>query len=101
MAEYQSNADQVSNAVAFTMHDGIKLTWGVAHNNGTIWMQGYPMESPPSPVIMYKMRGMDAVVLGLYDSWLSEQEPDLDASKYAGSLNLPLRDVIVVDSWPL
>lgn len=47
----------------------------------------------------YKMRGMDALTDGLYDTWLAESEPDLDASEYAGALNLPLRDVIVIDSW--
>lgn len=48
--------------------------------------------------LLYKMRGMDAVVDGLYETWLSSSA-DLRAQSYAGALALPLRDVCVIDVW--
>src|SRR3954470_3213507 len=50
-------------------------------------------------ITRYKMRGMDATVAGLYDTWIVQTEPDLDGSEYGGALAKPLRDVIVIDSW--
>lgn len=58
--------------------------------------RGYSVETL---VRMYKMRGEDALTDALYDSWLVEGAPDLDASEYAGALARPLRDVIVTDTW--
>lgn len=52
----------------------------------------------PWQVSVYKMRGMDAAVSGLYDTWLSS-EVDLDGSEYHGALATPLRDIIVIDTW--
>jgi hypothetical protein len=48
--------------------------------------------------LLYKMRGMDAVVDGLYETWLAGSS-DLRAQSYAGALALPLRDVCVIDVW--
>lgn len=48
--------------------------------------------------LVFKMRGMDALVAGLYDTWLSSS-PDLRAQSYAGELARPLRDVCVIDFW--
>jgi hypothetical protein len=48
--------------------------------------------------LLYKMRGMDAVVNGLYETWLVSS-PDLRAQSYPGALARPLRDVCVIDVW--
>lgn len=47
----------------------------------------------------YKMRGQDAAVNGLYDTWIASGAPDTAGTYYSGALALPLRDVVVVDSW--
>lgn len=49
---------------------------------------------------MYKMRGMDAVTNGLYDTWITSA-PDFAGASYAGALATPLRDIVVVDAWSL
>jgi len=53
----------------------------------------------PWQVTVYKMRGMDALSNGVYDTWLTTGAPDTTGARYAGALNLPLRDVIVVETW--
>jgi hypothetical protein len=49
--------------------------------------------------VYYKMRGMDQITAGVYATWVVTGTPDLTASRYTGGLNLPLRDVHVIDSW--
>lgn len=51
--------------------------------------------------VYYKMRGMDAVTTGVYDTWVVNANPDFSASSYSGSLNLPLRDVCIIDFWQI
>lgn len=66
---------------------------------GRVWSihdYGY---APPEILTTYKMCGEDAVVNGLYDTWLVTGTPDDDASEYTGSLAKPLRDVIVIGKW--
>jgi hypothetical protein len=48
--------------------------------------------------LIYKMRGRDAATDDL-DTWLSSGQPDFGASRYAGALAMPLRDVVIVDVW--
>jgi hypothetical protein len=48
--------------------------------------------------LLFKMRGMDALVDGLYETWLAGSA-DLRAQSYAGALARPLRDVCVIDVW--
>lgn len=47
----------------------------------------------------YKMRGMDATIHGLYDTWIVTGSPDTTGASYTGPLATPLRDIVVVDSW--
>lgn len=47
----------------------------------------------------FKMRGMDQVTAGLYNTWVVFGVPDFTATYYTGSLNLPLRDVVIDSSW--
>lgn len=52
------------------------------------------------PVVTYfKMRGMDAAIDGLYDTWLVAASPDNTGTRYDGELATPLRDIIVIDEW--
>jgi hypothetical protein len=48
--------------------------------------------------LMYKMRGMDHAIDGLYETWLASS-PDPRALSYVGALGRPLRDVCVIDVW--
>lgn len=85
--------------------DGMDKWLQLPRDYGNVDALGYNLWSPPGsaigypPVVMYKMRGEDAVVDGRYDSWLVRSEPDLDASEYTGALARPLRDVVVIDTW--
>lgn len=66
-----------------------------------LWTIGLGIPPTTSvPITIYKMRGMDAVTNGTYDTWLATGEPDTDGSGYAGPLAKPLRDIVVTDSWP-
>lgn len=49
----------------------------------------------------YKMRGMDQLTGGVYATWVVSGQPDFTAARYVntGGLNLPLRDICVVDIW--
>lgn len=49
--------------------------------------------TPVSVVVRYRMKGMDALTDGLYDTWNVTTSPDFSASQYSGGLNTPLRDV--------
>jgi hypothetical protein len=50
-------------------------------------------------VTVYKMRGMDAAVSGLYDTWLVTGAPDTTGANYHGAFATPLRDILVIDAW--
>lgn len=76
---------------------GLNLKWG-APFAANIWSVGV-VNAPPPPIVVFKMRGMDASSGGLYDTWLSTQSPDYSGEQYHGTLAKPLRDVVVVDSW--
>lgn len=53
--------------------------------------------APSVPI--YKMRGMDAAISGLYDTWVVTGVKDPTGINYHGSLATPLRDIIVIDTW--
>lgn len=84
--------------------DGMDLRQTLAMDYGAVDSFGVNLwglyaSSQTPPVTTYKMRGMDAAVSGLYDSWLTTGAPDTDGSDYHGALAKPLRDVVVIDAW--
>ena len=96
MPDYPISSDGTD--VAFSLYGNVARDWGsvdaLGRNN---WTMG--PANTTAPVTIYKMRGMDAAVSGVYDTWLVSGAPDLDASDYSGPLATPLRDVIVIDTW--
>lgn len=46
-------------------------------------------------LVSYQMMGMDALVDGLYATWIVMNAPDFTGAQYAGGLNTPLRRIAV------
>lgn len=100
MAAYQSNM-AVPGAGWVTAF--IPVTGSYTADKRALVVSGWvtlPVPGDDPCVFMYKMRGMDAAIDSLYDTWLAYGAPDMSASKYTGALTRPLRDVIVIDAWP-
>jgi len=95
MADFALNIDSRPIAVSAWVDGTYVSAAEVA--GAQVWsiQRGYPK------VTYYKMRGMDAIVSGLYDAWLAVGTPDLTGAVYTGTLAKPLRDIIVVDTWSL
>jgi hypothetical protein len=85
--------DALSSAVTMTLN-AARATAPIAANVWSVAAVG-----GSSTTTIYKMRGMDAVVHGLYDCWLATGAPDFAAAQYTGALTTPLRDVVIVDDW--
>jgi|SRR5262245_25388146 len=93
------HGQQVDGYVPAVVNDPSR--WRNADAVGSVWpiVNFFSVVPTTWSARVYKMRGMDAAVDGLYDTWLVEGEPDTDASEYTGELATPLRDVIVIDTW--
>lgn len=97
MTDYLLSVDSYADVIALYQSvpfDGSNID-GIGIN---LWTVG-SLEASVAAAITYKMRGMDASVNGLYDTWLAAGAPDTGGTYYSGALALPLRDVTIVDSW--
>lgn len=111
MADYTLDQDYLSIALAatgsFTPEQETATDWLSAVTT-TTETKGDQLFVDPEAVEVriwdgnatyYKMRGMDQVTDGLYDTWVVQGNPDFGAARYVGALGLPLRDVCIIDVW--
>lgn len=89
-AAYQQSNDGYTAAVTTSSSKWLNKAIGAVSWNSTKWSAG---------ATYYKMRGMDQLTNGLYATWVVTGAPDYAAGSYVGGLNLPLRDVHVIDTW--
>ena len=65
-----------------------------AHNLGKTYSSLASVTDTSVPTL-YKMCGMDANTLGLYDTWIVPNAPDYAGTYYTGSRATPLRCVYI------
>jgi hypothetical protein len=114
MADYALNVDWRATAIAAsgnqvpsmmgTVNDWLSTVLTDTRINGgqqNIDIPALTVRTWDANLTYYKMRGMDQVTAGVYATWVVTGQPDFTAARYVntGSLNLPLRDVCVVDIW--
>jgi hypothetical protein len=98
MTDYLLAADGFTDGAG----QALNVALDVSSLNGigiNLWTIFGTSEVSVASAITYKMRGMDAALNGVYDTWLATAAPDTSGAYYGGVLAQPLRDIVVVDSW--